>query len=139
MNIDDGAPGRPPPALSQWKSVPAIGLASIGLFVLLWSCPAGAASPVWGADGGFQPFDAPREIQKQFKSQLPFDWFIGNPQPSGEGYGVMLHISGAWHGNPVSAARNLCPPRYSVLWRHVARITIVPVYHQQHWASVECP
>ncbi len=97
------------------------------------------ALPAWGSDDGFKPFDIVEELRRHFHDHLPSSWFIAEPEKIETGYFIKLGIPVEWGGNPVSAARNLCPDRQSVIWQHIPHIQIEPFYQKRPWAVVECP
>ncbi len=94
--------------------------------------------PLWGSDDGFLPVDIREEVRLYFQQHLPMNWRIGDPEATREGVRLRLFVDNAWGGNPVAAARTLCPPPDHVIWQHIEQMTIMPFHHQQFWASVEC-
>lgn len=118
---------------------PPAAIFALTLALLFRPAAAAAAPAQWGDDDGFRPFDIRQAIRDHFRLSMPSSWFINDPERRQDSFAVKLSIPAEWGGNPNSAARNLCPDRKSLIWRHVGHILITPVYRKRNWATIECP
>lgn len=84
------------------------------------------------------PFNGHRAIREYLRGALPSTWWAGEPEFRLESFSVAVHIPDGWQGNPGAAMMSLCPPRESVLWQHLAKIELVPVYRSVRRAGTTC-
>lgn len=84
------------------------------------------------------PFNGHRAIRDYLRGVLPSTWWAGEPEFRLESFSVAVHIPDGWQGNPGAAMLRLCPPRDSVLWQHLARIELIPVYRSVRRAATTC-
>lgn len=84
------------------------------------------------------PFNGHRAIRDYLRRALPSTWWAGEPEFRLESFSVAVHIPDGWQGNPGAAMLSLCPPRDSVLWQHLAKIELIPVYRSIRRAATTC-
>lgn len=84
------------------------------------------------------PFDPRLAIRRYIKDTLPSLWWANEVEQSLGTFSVMIHVPDEWRGNPTSALMSFCPPAYSVLWRHIDRIDLVPFYKHVRWPGTTC-
>ncbi|WGD31708.1 hypothetical protein AncyloWKF20_07775 [Ancylobacter sp. WKF20] len=84
------------------------------------------------------PFDGRLAIRDYLRRALPSRWWANEPDFSLGVWSAMVHVPDDWKGNPTSALIGLCPPRESVLWRHIDRLDLVPFYRDARRAGTTC-
>lgn len=84
------------------------------------------------------PFNGHRAIRDYLRGALPSTWWAGEPEFRLESFSVAVHIPDGWQGNPGAAMLSLCPPRDSVLWQHLTKIELIPVYRSVRRAATTC-
>lgn len=84
------------------------------------------------------PFSGHRAIRDYLRGALPPGWWAGEPEFRLDSYSVAVHVPDGWQGNPGAAMIKLCPPRESVMWQHLAKIELVPVYRSIRRAGTIC-
>lgn len=88
-------------------------------------------------DAEWRPIDVRREIREHF-TQMPYGWWIREPELHLNSYEVEVHIPDWWRGNPTSAVNGLCPERRSRIWKVAKSLTLRPFYLKRPWPGVEC-